>query len=62
MLTAYCIHAPRDHVESSDRSIWLDNLSGENEILTDYGEAFVFEQSSINPMYIFCVESGIDMV
>ena len=38
------------------------NLSDENEILTYHGEAFVFEQSSITPMYSFFVESGIDMV
>ena len=38
------VHAPYNHAESSDRSIWLDNLSDENEILTDYGEAFVCER------------------
>ena len=61
MLSAYYVHAPSNHVESSDLSIWLDSLSDENEILTDYGEAFVFEQCSSNAMYAFFVESGIDM-
>ena len=42
MLTAHCVHAPCNHVESSDRSIVLVDLSDENEILTDYGEAFIF--------------------